>query len=97
MAIYFDWDENKNRLNELHHGIDFETASLIFDDDERITEEDSVVAGEQRWRTIGIALGISILLVVHLGEDLDGDLFVRMISARRATPGEAARYDQELS
>ena len=26
----FDWDENKNRINQKKHGIDFEEASSVF-------------------------------------------------------------------
>jgi uncharacterized DUF497 family protein len=94
MAIYFDWDEEKNRKNIRDHGIDFDAASEVFADTFRITEEDSVVAGEQRWRTIGIGLGITVLLIVHLEEDFDEDLLVRIISARSATAVERSDYDQ---
>jgi hypothetical protein len=40
-----------------------------------MSEEDSVVDGELRWRTIGTALGITILLVVHLEDDFGEDVF----------------------
>ncbi len=30
-------------------------------------DEDSVVDGEQRWRTVGMANNTKLLLVVHLG------------------------------
>ena len=94
MAVYFDWDEEKSRRNLRDHGISFDDASLVFDDIYRITKEDSVVEGEQRWRTIGIAFDISVVLVVHLEEDLDEDLLIRIISARKATKGESDDYDQ---
>jgi uncharacterized DUF497 family protein len=94
MAIYFDWDDEKNRRNIRDHGMDFDTASEVFGDPFRITQEDSVVQGEQRWRTIGVGIGITVLLVVHLEEDFEGDLLVRIISARRATPVERSDYDQ---
>lgn len=32
----FEWDENKNQLNLEKHGIDFETAMLVFNDSKRI-------------------------------------------------------------
>ncbi len=28
--VYFDWDENKNRINQEKHGITFEEASTVF-------------------------------------------------------------------
>jgi uncharacterized DUF497 family protein len=92
--IYFEWDDWKAAENLRNHGVDFSDARTVFYDPYRITEEDSVVDGEQRWRTIGTALGISILLVVHLEEDFQGNMFVRMISARHAMPGERSEYEQ---
>jgi len=92
--MYFDWDERKLRKNLKEHGIHFDDATLVFEDPYRITEEDSVVDGEKRWRTVGIAFDVTVLLVVHLEEDFDGDILVRMISARKATKGESDDYDQ---
>ena len=31
----FEWDENKNRLNKQKHKIDFKTAALVFNDENR--------------------------------------------------------------
>ena len=36
IALKFEWDEDKNRLNFEKHGIDFETAMLVFNDLQRI-------------------------------------------------------------
>jgi uncharacterized DUF497 family protein len=94
MAIYLEWDPEKARKNLRDHGVSFEDAAAVFADPYRITQEDSVVDGELRWRTIGVALGIVILLLIHLEEDDGKDLFVRMISAREATPGESTDYEQ---
>lgn len=32
----FEWDEDKNKINLEKHGIDFETAILVFNDMQRI-------------------------------------------------------------
>jgi uncharacterized DUF497 family protein len=92
--IHFSWDEEKNRTNLRDHGIAFAAARPVFFDPYRITDEDSVVDGEQRWRTIRVADNTTILLVVHLEADFKGDVFVRMISARGATPVERYEYEQ---
>src|ERR1700761_4817481 len=92
--IHFEWDPVKAATNLREHGVDFEDAVYVFDDPFRMSEEDSVLDGELRWRTIGTALGITILLVVHLEEGFGDDIFVRMISARKATPGERSDYEQ---
>ena len=34
--ILVEWDDNKNQINIRKHGISFETAALVFADDERI-------------------------------------------------------------
>ena len=49
---------------------------------------------KKRWRTIGIVADLAIVLVVHLEEDDGEDLFVRIISARKATASERSDYEQ---
>jgi len=92
--VYFEWDLAKAERNLRIHGISFEDVRPVFYDSYRLTQEDSVVDGEIRWRTVGMMLGATIVLVVHLEEDFGSDLFVRIISARRATPGERSDYEQ---
>ena len=36
ITLKFEWDEDKNQLNLKKHGIDFETAMLVFNDLQRI-------------------------------------------------------------
>ncbi len=36
----FDWDENKNRINQEKHGITFEEASTVFFDERAILFDD---------------------------------------------------------
>ena len=57
------WDEKKNRKNELKHGLDFETAELVFDDPLAVSRSDFYPA-EERWQTVG-AIERAIVLVVH--------------------------------
>ena len=33
MALQFEWDEEKNRINREKHGISFETALYVFQDE----------------------------------------------------------------
>lgn len=40
MNIQFEWDEVKNRENQLKHGIDFEFAQYAFIDPRRVIAED---------------------------------------------------------
>ena len=44
----FDWDENKNRLNQRKHGVAFEIAQLAFLDEHRVIAEDLGHGGKER-------------------------------------------------
>jgi uncharacterized DUF497 family protein len=91
--VRFDWDERKNESNLRKHGIDFNTASLVFDDPMHLPTPDREIDGEQRWQTIGMADGVLLLLVVHTVEDEDeADELVRIISARKAEAHERRTY-----
>jgi len=92
----FVWDEDKNRRNLAKHKVSFETARLVFDDPRAISQMDRVVEGEERWQTLGLAGGIVVLLVAHTYREEGGEEIVRIISARKATATERARYDQNV-
>ncbi len=82
-----EWDEVKARANVQKHGVTFEVASLVFKDRNAIDDLDADVAEEDRWKRLGMVQG-RILLVVYT-ETRKG---FRMISARKATRDEEARY-----
>lgn len=82
-----EWDDNKNRLNIKKHGISFETAALVFADEERIEYYDKLHSqNEDRFIVLGCVQGI--LFVVYTMHDEA----VRIISARMATPLERRIY-----
>ena len=89
----FDWDETKNAINLRKHGVDFNTASLVFDDPLHLPVKDREVDGEVRWQTVGMADGVLLLLVVHTFEDEDEAEVIRIISARKADAHERRRYE----
>jgi hypothetical protein len=98
----YEWDPRKNRDNQRKHGgISFALATLVFDDEYRILVKDRVdKTGEQRWHTIGaFSLGPGagdVFTVVHVyREDEDGEEIIRIISARRASPDEYRRYQEQ--
>jgi uncharacterized protein len=93
----FEWDANKSRANRRKHGLSFETAKLVFDDPNHLSVQDRIEDGEERWQTMGLAGGITILIVAHTVEDNEGEEVIRIISARKATPREQRRYDEGLS
>lgn len=90
----FDWDEAKAEANFRKHGISFGDAVEVFRDPYAVSEQDRVVDGERRWRTIGMAGEVILLFVAHTVSDEDEDEveMIRVISARRVTRREAKRY-----
>jgi len=52
--MQYEWDEEKNRINREKHGISFEIAALVFEDECCLVLLDRIdQAGEQRWHAIG--------------------------------------------
>lgn len=92
--MLFEWDEAKSRANLAKHGLDFRAAMLVFDDPAALTMPNDVVDGEQRWLTMGLVRGVQIVVVVHTDRTRGSDVVTRIISARRATPGERRAYDR---
>lgn len=88
----YEWDENKNQANVTKHGISFETAVLIFEDPNLVSEMDRIVDGEERWQSIGLIAGVVIVLVAHTWSDET----IRIISARKATAAERKMYEASL-
>ena len=97
---HFTWDEVKNLSNQRKHdGIAFELAVRVFRDPLRLTRQDRIEDHEERWQTIGVVHGVTLLLVAHTisERDEDGQLVetIRIISARKADKSERKRYEEE--
>ena len=93
----YEWDEAKNRRNQRKHGISFETAALVFEDEHCLIDSDRIDenTGEERWHAIGIpvtAMG-AVLLVVHVyRRNRHDEETIRIISAREADQHDIRRY-----
>jgi uncharacterized protein len=92
----FEWDEFKANANLRKHGVAFELARTIFNDQQLLTVADVEHSEtEERWFSIGCASSGAMLSVVYLWSDADpAATKVRLISARNATQTEI-RYYQE--
>lgn len=89
------WDPRKDRTNKRDHGLSFATAERVFDDPFAASRMDPD-PDEQRWVTIGIVNGVTIL-VVHTWPEFGakaGEEVGRIISARKATPHERRAYEE---
>ena len=86
MEIEFDPDKAQSNLSK--HRVSFAHAEQSLRDEQAITVADPDSEGEPRFVTLGMdALG-RILVVVHTPR---GDR-IRIISARKASPGETENY-----
>ncbi len=92
--IRYEWDEEKNKVNQRKHDIDFVTAALVFDDPFCVTFIERLSGGEERWHAIGSIENIIVIVVVHTYRQDDSDEVIRIISARRATRHERKLYVQ---
>ncbi len=89
-----EWDEAKNCQNLAKHGIDFETAALVFEDPHALSFQDRIIEGEERWQTFGVINGLMlIVMVAHTWWEEQGEDIIRLISARSATAYEKEIYE----
>jgi uncharacterized DUF497 family protein len=87
-GLQFEWDPRKAASNLAKHGITFESAIKVFDDDRVLIEADLFAVDE--YREIATGLTSDGLLVVVYTERRDH--VIRIISARRAGPRERRVY-----
>ena len=93
--MIFEWDENKNKINKMKHGISFELAARVFLDKDRIEKLDIEHSTffEERSNIIGRVSNLLILFVVTT--DRNGK--TRIISARKAEPDEEIAYYENIN
>jgi uncharacterized DUF497 family protein len=85
----FEWNEQKSRANSAKHGIDFETATQMWNDGGRV-EIHTTFPDENRSIMIGrIDKKLWAAIFTQRGKS------IRIISVRRARTKEAALYEKE--
>lgn len=88
--MLFEWDDKKEKANIAKQGIDFATAALVFNDENRLEWYDKAHSlDEDRYVTIGLINGVAYLVTVVYTERHDR---IRLISARKATKLERRKY-----
>jgi uncharacterized DUF497 family protein len=85
----FEYDPDKSAANLAKHGIDFEQAQALWDDDDRLVILSST-PDEVRWMVIGRILERNWTAVCT-----DRDDAVRIISVRRSRDNEVRDYDSQ--
>lgn len=86
----FVWDARKAATNLKKHGVSFEEASTAFDDELGAYYPDTL--HQERFILIGYSRLQRLLYVVHAEVRSDA---IRIISARKATKHEKARYEND--
>ena len=92
-AIQFEWDENKNRINQRKHGISFQEAKTVFYDEKALVIDDPEHSEqEDRFIILGLSNQAHLLVVCHCYRA--SDTVIRIISARKATKTESKYYEK---
>lgn len=94
-SLKFEWDPVKASSNIKKHGISFDEAKTVFDDDfGRLIPDPDHSEDEERFILLGMSYTLKILTVVHCYRDDDG--VIRIISARASTKNEERQYKEFL-
>lgn len=89
--MLFEWNEEKNTKKK--HGISFEEAQTVFEDEYAILFDDPDHSEEDRFLIIGMTDRKGVCIVSHSyhGEDEK----IRIMSARKATKTEQNVYNEQ--
>jgi uncharacterized protein len=90
----FEWDYAKEQKNIQKHGLDFQSAICVFQDNLRLEYYDEAHSlAEDRYVTIGLINDAVLVVTVVYTERHD---VIRIISARKATRQERSLYYDNL-
>jgi len=88
MNFRFDWNEEKNRINQIKHGVSFKDAAMVFSDSMQVEIFDRKHSfTEERWKIFGLS-GTAVLTV----SCTERNSIIRIISARKASKTEEEAY-----
>ena len=89
--MLFEWDDDKDRINQQKHEMPLRAGIPVFDDINAIEfEDDRVDYGEERYILIGFDNRTKLLYVVYT---MRGEGVTRLISVRKATKTERKLYE----
>ncbi|MCL2490764.1 MAG: BrnT family toxin [Propionibacteriaceae bacterium] len=89
--LRFEWDPAKDSLNQAKYGVAFEEArTVVFDPRALVIADPDHSRAEERFLILGYSRALRLLVVAHCHRQAGGA--IRIISARKATRHESARY-----
>ena len=96
MKLLFEWDAKKAENNFKKHKVRFEEAKTVFNDPFLISYRDEEHSQtEERYISVGTSATNKILLVVHLEQEMTGEIIIiRIISCRKAKASERKIHEK---
>jgi len=89
--VQYEYDPEKSRLNKIKHGIDFEEAQALWDDESRL-EVPAYFRGEDRFAIIGRIHEVMWTAVCTMRSEN-----IRLISCRHSRKEETALYEHKTN
>ncbi len=90
--MILNWDENKNRINILKHGIDFYDIAEASENQMLVKRDERADYGEIRYIGIGTIFSIEVVIVWTIRDES-----IRIISARKANKKERKIYNDKIN
>lgn len=88
--LAFEWSPAKAVSNVKKHGVSFEEARTVFEDEEALLIPDPEHSvDEERFVLLGVSAASRLVVVIHCERGPD---VIRIISARKADRSERAAY-----
>ena len=92
--VVFEWDDNKNAINQKKRGVSFEEAETVFYDENALLISDPDHSmDEERFILLGFSYRARMLIVCHCYRRSES--VIRIISARKATPFGIRQYNNQ--
>jgi uncharacterized DUF497 family protein len=88
----FEWDEAKSNWTKVERGFDFDYASTVFLDSDRVEGFSRLAGTEVRLLVIGKTPADELLAVIYTRRQYGEEKVCRIISARKAHKTERSRY-----
>ena len=90
-TVKFEWDKNKNELNQKKHKISFEEAKTVFYDEEALLIDDPEHSQEEaRFIILGLSKRANLLVVCHCYRA--SETVIRIIFAKKKKKNETKQY-----
>jgi uncharacterized DUF497 family protein len=91
-GLKITWDSRKSTRNKWKHGVSFEEAQTVFNDDfARLISDPDHSGDEDRYILLGRSARLRLLIVCHCYRE-ESDT-IRIISARKANRSEQKQYE----